>query len=147
NPDLASYDARDVHSGEWSGCVSNASFLNWYAGIDNPGMEAQYDRIAAICKHPVPSHDPSSERFDAKRYWRGPTWGIMNALIGIGLEERGLTERAEALRKNTADLIREHGFAEYFDPMTGDAAGGGTFTWTAAVWLGWASTTRPKGTS
>ena len=147
NPELASYDARDVRSGQWAGCVSNASFLNWYAGIDHPGMEAQYDRIASLCKYPVPSHDPSSERFDAKRYWRGPTWAIINVLIGIGLEEHGLTDRADALRKTTADLIREHGFAEYFDPMTGDAAGGGTFTWTAAVWLGWASPTRSEGAS
>ncbi|NNJ68508.1 MAG: hypothetical protein HKP54_10785 [Boseongicola sp.] len=147
NPDLASYDARDVRSGKWADCVSNASFLNWYAGIDNPGMEAQYDRIASLCAYPVPSHDPSSERFDAKRYWRGPTWAIINVLIGIGLEERGLTERADTLRATTAELIRKHGFAEYFDPMTGDAAGGGTFTWTAAVWLGWASPTRPKGAS
>ena len=28
-----------------------------------------------------------------------------------------------------------------FDPMTGEPAGGGTFTWTAAVWLAWASPT------
>lgn len=145
NPDLACYDARDVRSGKWAGCVSNASFLNWYAGIDNPAMEAQFDRIEASCRYPVPSHDPNSERFDAKRYWRGPTWGIMNALIGLGLEERGLTERAERLRKATADLIAEHGFAEYFDPMTGAAAGGGTFTWTAAIWLGWASPTCRQG--
>ncbi|MEM1303149.1 MAG: hypothetical protein AAGH17_11225, partial [Pseudomonadota bacterium] len=85
-----------------------------------------------------------SDRFDAKRYWRGPTWGIMNALIAMGLRERGLTERAEALRSATADVITKHGFAEYFDPHTGDAAGGGTFTWTAAIWLAWASPTQGR---
>ncbi len=139
NPELACYDARDARSGAWAGCVSNASFLCWYAGIDHPGMAEQYDRITSISTYPVPSHDPSSDRFDAKRYWRGPTWGIMNALIGFGLSEQGHAARGEALRTTTADLIARHGFAEYFDPMTGEAAGGGTFTWTAAVWLGWAS--------
>lgn len=139
NPELACYDARDARSGAWANCVSNASFLCWYAGLDHPGMVAQYDRIASICQYPVPSHDPSSDRFDAKRYWRGPTWGIMNALIGFGLTEQGHTARGEGLRKTTGDLIARHGFAEYFDPITGEAAGGGTFTWTAAVWLGWAS--------
>ena len=120
--------------------MSNASFLNWYAGIDSPGMERQFDRVASLCRYPVPSHDPASDRFDAKRYWRGPTWAIMNTLIGLGMAERGLTRRAEALRKATQALIAEHGFAEYFDPITGEAAGGGAFTWTAAVWLAWAST-------
>ena len=139
NPDLACYDVRNVHSGLWAGCVSNASFLNWYAGIDHEGMEAQLERITRICRFPVPSHDPSSVRFDAKRYWRGPTWAIMNSIIAMGLRERGLTDQAEALRRSTADLITQYGFAEYFDPITGDAAGGGTFTWTAAVWLAWAS--------
>ncbi|MCH2078101.1 MAG: hypothetical protein MK180_14690 [Rhodobacteraceae bacterium] len=139
NPTIGCYDARDARSGEWADCVSNASFLCWYAGLDHPEMEAQYDRITSICTYPVPSHDPSSERFDAKRYWRGPTWGIMNALIGMGLEERGLTQRAAELREATADVITRHGFAEYFDPHTGGAAGGGTFTWTAAIWLAWAS--------
>jgi len=141
NPRLACYDARDVRSGDWTDCVSNASFLNWYAGIDNPGMEAQYDRISSLCRYPVPSHDPSSDRFDPKRYWRGPTWGIVNTLIGTGLAERGLTDRAEALRTATAKAIALSGFAEYFDPITGAAAGGGVFTWTAAIWLGWASPT------
>ena len=142
NPELACFDARDVRSGAWANCVSNASFLNWYAGMDHPGMVAQYDRITDLCRYPVPSHDPTSSRFDAKRYWRGPTWGIMNTLIGLGLAERGLVDRAEALRAATAEVITRHGFAEYFDPMTGDAAGGGTFTWTAAIWLGWASPVR-----
>lgn len=141
NPSIKSYDSRNVRSGEWAGCVSNASFLNWYAGIDRPEMAEQYDRISSICRYPVPSYDPASDRFDAKRYWRGPTWGIVNALIGLGLDECGHKDRAAALRMATRDLIAKHGFAEYFDPHTGDAAGGGSFTWTAAIWLAWASPT------
>jgi hypothetical protein len=34
-------------------------------------------------------------------------------------------------------LIRRGGFAEYFDPTTGEGLGGGSFTWTAAVALAW----------
>jgi len=139
NTDLGAFDSIDTMTGAYAGCVSNASFLCWYGGLDSPGMTHQLDRIRSVCRYPVPSLDPSSERFDAKRYWRGPTWGIMNALIGLGLEDRGLTAAAEQLRAETAGLIAEHGFAEYFDPITGDAAGGGTFTWTAAIWLAWAS--------
>lgn len=145
NPELGCFDARDAKSGAWAHCVSNASFLSWYAGIDAPGLEAQYDRVCGLCRFPVPSHDPSSPRFEPKRYWRGPTWAQMNALIAMGLAERGFDKRAEDLRHATAQVILENGFSEYFDPMTGEPAGGGTFTWTAAVWLAWASPTRQTG--
>lgn len=146
NPTLACYDVRDVTSGAWSNCVSNASFLGWYAGLDRPALEAQYDRVVSLCQFPVPSHDPASDRFEPKRYWRGPTWAHMNAIIGLGLAERGLTARAEALRASTADLIAQHGFSEYHDPITGEPAGGQSFTWTAAIWLAWASPTKTEPT-
>lgn len=142
NPDIACFDARDVRAGKWANCVSNASFLNWYAGIDSPDMVRHYDRIVGLCTYPVPSHDPSSDRFDPKRYWRGPTWAMLNAIIALGLHECGHTDRAEDLRRKTADMIAGHGFAEYFNPHTGAPEGGSTFTWTAAIWLAWCTPTR-----
>ena len=87
----------------------------------------------------MPSHPPWSARFDARRYWRGPVWAIMNFMIGTGLAEAGHARRAEAVRASTRTLIRRHGFAEYYDPLDGTPAGGASFTWTAAVWLDWAS--------
>ena len=30
-------------------------------------------------------------------------------------------------------LITQSGFAEYYDPLTGEPCGGGRFTWTAAM--------------
>lgn len=139
NPAIAAYDSYDVNTGVHSGAVSNASFLCWYGGIDDPRMEAQIARVWDAVDYPVPSIDPASASFQPKRYWRGPTWGIMNALIGLGLEDAGLAGPAARVRSATADLIARHGFAEYFDPVTGAPAGGGSFTWTAAIWLAWAS--------
>ena len=139
NPRLGAYDARDTRSGDWAGALSNASFLCWYAGLEAPGMLAQFDRVQGQVAFGVPSLDPQHAAFDRKRYWRGPVWAIMNALIGIGLAEMGQAGRAEALRRTTRDLIARGGFAEYFDPRDGSPAGGGDFTWTAAVWLAWAS--------
>jgi len=92
----------------------------------------------APVKYGIPSYDPRDEKFDGKRYWRGPVWGIMNMLVGMGMHEMQMPE-ATQLRQVTGDLIAQHGFAEYFDPRDGSPAGGDTFTWTAAVWLGWAS--------
>lgn len=142
NAELESYDSRNVKTGEFSGTVSNASFLCWYAGLCGNRMKPHLRRLLDEVPYGIPSQDPKSPKFDSRRYWRGPTWAIMNTLIGFGLEESGLTEEAEILRRQTAELISNFGFAEYFDPFDGTPAGGGTFTWTAAVWLGWVTRER-----
>jgi hypothetical protein len=51
----------------------------------------------------------------------------------------GHLAEAKLLRKRTQSLIIEKGFAEYFHPINGTPGGGDSFTWTAAVWLAWAS--------
>lgn len=140
NADLGSFDVRDTVSGKWANCISNASFLNWYAGIPSDLQAVQLDRIMDRVKYPVPSHDPDSPLFEPKRYWRGPTWSMMNMMIGEGLTEFG-NPQGERLRNKTMQLIRDHGFSEYFDPIDGSPAGGQSFTWTAAIWLAWASPT------
>ena len=81
----------------------------------------------------VPSHDPADPRFEAKRYWRGPAWLVMNYMIADGLQAIGETEVADHIVRSSIELIAQSGFAEYYDPITGDACGGGRFTWTAAM--------------
>lgn len=139
NPTLGSYDAKDIRTGNYAGSISSFSFLCWYAGIDNPEMLNQFDRITGAVKFSMPSLDPQSDKFEPFRYWRGPTWGIVNTLIAIGLRDMGHAEQAEKIRKDTATLIAKSGFAEYFNPNDGSPAGGMDFTWTAAIWLAWAS--------
>lgn len=139
NPELGVFDAIDLSTGKHTGNVSNASYLCWYAGVDDGTMLAHLDAAFSICRYPVPSHPAGTELFDSKRYWRGPTWAFMNSMIGRGLRDMGHDDFADELRDRSRDLIAEHGFAEYFDPLTGEPAGGGMFSWTAAVWLAWAS--------
>ncbi|MEL7344397.1 MAG: hypothetical protein AAFN59_05985, partial [Pseudomonadota bacterium] len=139
NPDLKAYDARNVATGNFAGCLTNASYLSFFAGIDNPDMLAHLERAFENSKYPIASLDASSTKFEARRYWRGPSWGMMNTLAGLGLAECGHTALAERLRQGTRDLLARHGFAEYYDPMDGSPAGGGAFSWTAAIWLRWAS--------
>lgn len=138
NPTIQSYDARDAKTGEWANCVSSASFLCWYAGVESKAQLAHLDRVLNKVKFGVPSHDPESPKFDGRRYWRGPTWAVVNLLIGVGLEDMSHPQ-ADRVRDATRRLITEFGFAEYFDPNDGTPAGGQFFTWTAAVWLSWAS--------
>ncbi|NVJ95666.1 MAG: hypothetical protein HWD91_08775 [Marivivens sp.] len=139
NPERGHYDSVDVRTGAFTNSLSSASFLCWFAGIKDDRMLAHYDRIVGQVGFGIPSNDPKDPHFNHLRYWRGPVWGMVNALIGIGLAETGHTVHAERLRKQTQKLIAEHGFWEYFSPLDGAPAGGPQFTWTAAIWLTWAS--------
>ncbi len=93
------------------------------------------ERQAAAAKFIVPSHDPADLRFESKRYWRGPVWLVVNYMIVDGLRARGETAIAERITRSSLDLITQSGFAEYYDPMTGEPCGGRRFTWTAAMVL------------
>jgi hypothetical protein len=83
----------------------------------------------------VASHAPGTIGFDAKRYWRGPVWLVVNYMIADGLARAGETGAAAAITRSSLDLIHNNGFAEYYDPHTGEGLGGTQFTWTAAMAL------------
>ena len=139
NPNLGYFNAINLRTGEHSAHLTSASFLCWYAGIQNAAMHSCLSRVLRDTTHPIPSLDDNSPDFDGLRYWRGPTWPILNALIGLGLSEMGHTHEAKVLCLKTRELILQNGFSEYFHPKTGAPGGGKAFTWTAAVWLAWAS--------
>jgi len=138
NRDLQSYDARDLRSGRFANILACGAFLAWLAGSSAPGMEERLMGVWNRVRYGIPSSDPSEPGFDTRRYWRGPSWPFMNALIAIGLREAGRMDEYERLRRETAAMITRGGFHEYFDPYDGTPCGGSDFTWTAAIWLAWA---------
>jgi glycogen debranching enzyme len=81
----------------------------------------------------VCSMDPADPRFDGHRYWRGPSWLIVNFLLMTGLRQCGQALLAQRLQQVSLQCIETGGCSEYYHPMTGQALGGGTFTWTAAM--------------
>jgi len=91
------------------------------------------NRQSQNCNYLVASHDPLDPNFDAKRYWRGPVWLIVNYMIANGLHAAGQTGIANRIDADSLRLIETSGFAEYYDPLTGEPCGGDQFTWTAAM--------------
>lgn len=115
---------------------SIGGLLTAFAPISRERAAALAQRIATLSdkvNYLVPSHDPADPRYDGMRYWRGPCWLIVNYLIADGLRESGLTDAANAILDNSIKLIEQSGFAEYYDPMSGEPCGGSSFTWTAAM--------------
>jgi hypothetical protein len=146
--DTASGMAYDVDLGTQAP-IEVATFAGMSPLLDAGAATARRARARALfdsedfAGHPdlrwamLPSTSPREECFDPRNYWRGPVWPIVNWLYWRGLRDGGDTARAEALREASLDSLRHVGFAEYFDPMTGEALGSAMQSWTAAVALDW----------
>ena len=84
-----------------------------------------------------PSTSPDGRGFDPRRYWRGPTWPVMNWLFWWALRQIGETKRAADLRAASLDQLADGQFGEYYEPFTGEPLGSLDQSWTAAMALDW----------
>lgn len=138
DPYAGQYFSRDFVTHNLIKEDSIAAFLPLYAGCISHERAKQ---IVSLLEneqlygtaYPVPSVPVSSPWFHAKRYWQGPAWVNTNWLIIDGLRRYGFDDHADALAETTLEMVAQSGFAEYFDPLTGEAAGADNFTWTAAL--------------
>lgn len=138
-PDLSRFTSLDLISGDDIVVGTQAGFVPLLA------LDLEPARVEAACAEmqrwsqglrvAFPSTPKDSPAFDSRRYWRGPVWAIINWLLIDGLARNGRHDRAEELRLITVQAIERSGFAEYFDPLTGDGCGGLDFSWTAAAYL------------
>lgn len=130
------YLCLDRVTGELVDNASIGGLLPIFAGLDGFRAAALGRTIAAqiaAVRYGVASEAPADPRFEAKRYWRGPTWLVTNYMIADGLRAAGQHAIAQAIVDASLDLIRQSGFAEYYDPETGEPCGGTQFSWTAAM--------------
>ena len=136
---LSRFVSRDLVSREDVTAPTQASFLPLLALDLEPARRDTAEReMRGWCEGlavAFPSTPRSSPQFEAKRYWRGPVWAVINWLLIDGLERNGLAEFAADLRQGTVAAIERAGFCEYFDPVTGEGCGGEGFSWTAAAYL------------
>jgi glucosylglycerate hydrolase len=100
-------------------------------------------RSAAFASHPrlrwplPPSTSPGEAGFRPRSYWRGPVWPVVTWLLWWSLRRLGEEGLAQHLRGTALEQLLEEGFAEYFEPFTGEPLGSLRQSWTAAVALDW----------
>ncbi len=73
------------------------------------------------------------EEFNPLNYWRGPVWININWMLIKGLLNYGFYDEAKKLKDAIIDLADEHGFFEYYNPLTGEGLGINEFSWSAAL--------------
>lgn len=140
DPYAQEYFSRDFITHKLIKVDSIASLLPLYSGV------IPQERAAALVKKiesehqygpafPIPSAPVTSPYFDQNRYWQGPSWVNTNWLVIDGLKRYGYKEHAAALTESTLEMVAKGGFAEYFNPLTGDPLGADNFSWTAALTL------------
>ena len=77
---------------------------------------------------------PNNNKYEEKRYWRGPVWINCNWIIYQGLKDKD-KKFANLVRRKTIDLVKKSGFYEYFDTNNGNPYGAKNFSWTASLFL------------
>jgi hypothetical protein len=109
----------------YSGCISKERAAMLVKSLENDHMFGP--------AYPAPSTPLHSLWFNPLRYWQGPTWFNTNWLIIEGLKLYGYNDHAAALAESMIELARDHGFHEYYNPLTGAGLGAPDFSWTAAL--------------
>jgi hypothetical protein len=110
-------------------------FADAGAAARHPQLVQRLESWLAGVAYGVPSFEPGRPEFEPQRYWRGPVWLIVNWMLIDGLRRNGRSDLAERIRRDSLALVERAGFAEYFDPLTGQPLGGSRFSWTAAMYL------------
>lgn len=140
DPYSGQYYSRDFITHQLLKVPSIATLLPLYAGTISQERAEQLVRLLENehqfgPAYPVPSVPTDSFWFKSRGYWQGPTWVNTNWLIIEGLKRYGFKDHAAALTESTLEMVEKAGCSEYFDPLTGEAAGAHDFSWTAALTL------------
>ena len=124
--------------------ISSSSFSPLFAKIPNKEQAASLvkvmmEKFGNDNQYLCASFDPTSERFNPKKYWRGPVWVNLNWILYNGLKDYGYNDIAQRVKKDTVEIIEKAGFYEYFDSRKEEykngntGYGGNDFSWSAAL--------------
>ncbi len=142
--DLGAYIHYDLRNERPLRYVSSSSFAPLFANIPTAEraekmVETMMKKFGGEHQYLCASFDPESDRFNPKKYWRGPVWINLNWMVYNGLKQYKFYDIAERVKQDTIEMIEKSGFYEYFDSRkefhkNGDGGyGGNNFSWTAAL--------------
>lgn len=139
DPDTGVFFPRDAHTGTLIRSYSVGGLLPLIV----PGLPVAAELIATALGDrfrlgeacPLPSYDLTAVDHAPGHYWRGPGWINTSWLFWHGLRLHGEPALAGDLRRRLLDRVRDAGFREYLDPLTGAGHGADDFSWTAALIL------------
>lgn len=144
--DLGAYIYYDLKNDKPIRQISSSSFAPVYADIPNEAqaerlVQTMLDKFGGSDRYLCASFNPTSDRFDPRRYWRGPVWININWMLYQGFNKYGYKDVAQRIKKDSIELVEIDGFHENFDSrkeirksMAGGCGGSG-FSWSAALVL------------
>jgi glycogen debranching enzyme len=89
---------------------------------------------AAVGIPSVSLEEPSfNPRFDRFRAWRGPSWMNTAWLLVPAMRSLGYESEADRIVRALAQAAAQHGFREYYDPLTGRGLGARNFAWSTLL--------------
>lgn len=144
--ELGAYIHYDLRNEKPLRYISSSSFSPIFANIPNNEraevlINTMMDKFGNENQYLCASFDPTSEKFNPKKYWRGPVWINLNWILYRGLRQYGFCDIANRVKQDTIEIIEKNGFYEYFDSRkemheNGNAGyGGNNFSWSAALLL------------
>lgn len=147
------YDAYDLINEKKIEMEASSGLMPLFAKVPSEGQAKQMLKTLMGPKfytnkeqpyYLCPSFTPLSEKFNPKKYWRGPVWINMNWMLYHGLENYGFAQEARLVASDSLKLLEHYGFYEYFDPqkdvtVAKQGYGSHQFSWSAALCLDWLS--------
>jgi glycogen debranching enzyme len=141
NKELGAYVHYDLRNDKPLNYISSSSFTPLYAGIPTKEnaeilVKTMLEKFGNDDQYLCASFDPTSEKYNPRKYWRGPVWINVNWIIYHGLKNYGFTEVADRIKQDSIELIEKFGFYEYFDARKSEGEtgyGGNNFSWSAAL--------------
>jgi hypothetical protein len=67
------------------------------------------------------------------RCWRGPAWMNTVWMLVPGLIRHGYADEADRIVSSCLELVRRHGFREYYNPINGEGLGARRFGWSTLL--------------